>query len=89
MNHHSQPLVSSRGLIILGAIFIMGITIYGILDNPGELIRNDLQFGPIIAASRIIIPLFITLGFIHLLAHVTKCKTCGKIRFWRRDSSQS
>ncbi|GAB0057221.1 hypothetical protein SIID45300_01544 [Candidatus Magnetaquicoccaceae bacterium FCR-1] len=87
MNQNAQPLVSSRGLIILGAMLIMGFTVHGILDNPGELIRNDLQFGPVIAASRIIVPLFITLGIIHLLANVTKCKTCGKIRFWRNRSS--
>ncbi|MBF0165530.1 MAG: hypothetical protein HQL97_15255 [Magnetococcales bacterium] len=87
MNQNAQPLVSSRGLIILGAMLIMGFTIHGILDNPGELIRNDPQFGPVVAASRIIVPLFISLGFIHLLANITKCKACGKIRFWRKRST--
>ncbi|MBF0340531.1 MAG: hypothetical protein HQL95_06140 [Magnetococcales bacterium] len=84
MEHKTRPLVGSRGLIVLGALCIMGITLHGILDNPGELIRNDLQFGPIIAASRIIIPLFITLGCIHLLASITKCQACGKILFWKK-----
>ncbi|MBF0626634.1 MAG: hypothetical protein HQL91_00285 [Magnetococcales bacterium] len=89
MAHKTKPLVGTRSLITLGAMVIMGFTLHGILDNPGELIRNDLLLGPIIAASRIIIPLFLTLGVIHLLANVTKCEACGKILFWKKRLSRS
>ncbi|MBF0213876.1 MAG: hypothetical protein HQM00_10005 [Magnetococcales bacterium] len=84
MEHKAKPLVGTRGLISLGALSIMGFTLHGIMNNPGELIRNDLLFGPIIAVVRIIVPLFLTLGVIHVLANVTKCEACGKILFWKK-----
>ncbi|MBF0190825.1 MAG: hypothetical protein HQL99_06690 [Magnetococcales bacterium] len=89
MEHKTKPLIGNRGLIVLGALCIMGFTLHGILDNPGDLIRHDLLYGPIIAASRIIIPLFLTLGVIHVLANVSRCKVCGKILFWKKDASRT
>ncbi|MBF0272338.1 MAG: hypothetical protein HQL98_09780 [Magnetococcales bacterium] len=89
MEHQSKPLIGNRGLIVLGALCIMGFTLHGILDNPGDLIRNDLLYGPIIAASRIIIPLFLTLGVIHFLANVSQCKACGKILFWKKRTTRN
>ncbi len=89
MEHKTTPLVGSIILILIGGICIMGVTIYGINNNPGELIRNDLLFGPIIAAGRILVPLFLTLGVIYALANIKKCKACGKILFWRKPQNHS
>ncbi|MBF0125647.1 MAG: hypothetical protein HQM02_00395 [Magnetococcales bacterium] len=89
MEHKTTPLVGSFMLIFLGAIGVMGVTLFGILNNPGELIRNDLLFGPIIAAGRIVIPMFITLGVIHSLANIKKCRACGKILFWKKRARDS
>ncbi|MBF0438509.1 MAG: hypothetical protein HQL93_05235 [Magnetococcales bacterium] len=89
MEHKTKPLFGHITLIAIGAIFIMGLTIYGIHNDPGELIRNDLLLGPIIATGRIVIPLFFTLGVIYLLANITKCRACGRILFWKKKSEKS
>lgn len=89
MEHKTTPLVGSIILICLGGLCIMGLTIYGIHNNPGELIRNDLLLGPIIATGKIVIPLFITLGVIYFLANIKKCRACGKILFWTKRVKKS
>ncbi|MBF0293800.1 MAG: hypothetical protein HQL96_01310 [Magnetococcales bacterium] len=86
MEHKTTPLVGSFPLIVLGGFCIMGVTLNGIFDNPGELIRHDLVFGPIIATCRIVIPLFLTLGVVYWLATIKKCHTCGKILFWKKSN---
>lgn len=81
-----QPLFRNNMLIALGSIAIALLTVYGLLNNPGEVIREDVRLGPVIAASRIVIPLFLTIGLLVLLAKVKKCKVCGKIFIWRRPT---
>ncbi|MEO5377946.1 MAG: hypothetical protein H7832_09230 [Magnetococcus sp. DMHC-6] len=83
MGHEPTPLFRNLILIIGGGILIMGIIFAGILDN-GEIIRADARMGPIIAATRILVPLFFTIGVMYYLASIKKCKACGKIFFWRR-----
>lgn len=86
MEHKTTPLVGSLSLIAWGAVCVMGVTLHGVLNNPGELIRNDLLFGPIIATCRIVIPLFLTLGVLYILANIKKCQACGKILFWKKSA---
>ncbi len=82
MDHHIKPLVRNYILVIIGAFFVAAVTLFGILNNPGEMIREDVLMGPIIATSRIIIPLFFVMGVLYFLASIKKCKSCGKILFW-------
>ncbi|MEO5333817.1 MAG: hypothetical protein H7839_17530 [Magnetococcus sp. YQC-5] len=89
MEHKTKPLLGSLILIFFGAIGVTCVTIYGIHNNPGELIRNDVLLGPIIATGRIVIPLFFTLGLIYFLATIKKCQACGKILFWKKSIKHS
>lgn len=84
MEHKTKPLLGSLILIFFGSLGVTCVTIYGINNNPGELIRNDVLLGPIIATGRIVIPLFFTLGLIYFLATIKKCQACGKIMFWKK-----
>ena len=84
MDHQIKPLVRNRVLVIVGALVTIGITLFGILDNPGEMIKKDVLMGPIVAAGRIVIPLVIFIGGLCLFASIKKCKSCGKILFWRK-----
>ena len=86
MEHHIRPLVRSHVLIIVGAFVVVGITLLGIMSNPGELIRRDVLMGPIIATGRVVVPLFLVIGAVYLLASIKKCRACGKILFWRKSS---
>jgi hypothetical protein len=70
-------------LIIASGMIIAGITAFGMSDVD-DLIRENNRLGPIIAASRIIVPLFGVMGVAYLLSNVKICKSCGKIFFWRR-----
>lgn len=81
-----QPLFRTNVLIVLGSILIALLTAYGLLNNPGDIIREDVRLGPVIAASRIVIPLFVTIGMLVLLAKVKKCTVCGKIFIWRKPT---
>ena len=85
MDQETNPLVGSRWLLALGSIIIGGVTLYGVFDSPGELIRQDVRLGPVIAATKIIVPIFLTLGILYFLASVKVCKRCGKIIFWRKE----
>lgn len=84
--HDRKPLVRSHVLIVLGGLLTISVTLFGLFNNPGELIRQDVRLGPVIAASRVFIPLFAVMGVIFLLAGIKKCKACGKIFFWRKNS---
>ncbi|MBF0284503.1 MAG: hypothetical protein HQL51_08600 [Magnetococcales bacterium] len=84
--HESRPLFQTTGLIIAGSAAIAGFTAFGVLNDPGEIIRQDLRFGPMIAAGKILLPLFLTIFTITFLARVRKCKSCGKLMFWRRTN---
>lgn len=86
MEHEVKPLIRNYVLIIVGAFVIAGITLFGILNNPGEVIKEDVLMGPIIATSRIVVPLFFAIGLIILFARLRKCKSCGKILFWRKNT---
>ena len=74
-------------LIIASGVIIALITAFGMTDVD-DLIRENSKLGPIIAASRIIVPLFGVMGVAYLLSNVTICKVCGKIFFWRRDKAK-
>lgn len=79
------PLIHENVLIILGGITIMGFTIYGIMNDPGLLIKQDLLMGPVIATARIVVPLFLTIFVLSLIARFRKCPDCGKI-FFRKNA---
>ena len=83
MDHQIKPLVQSHVLVVVGVFVVMGVTLFGILNNPGEIIRKDVLMGPIIATGRVVIPLFFVVGMLYLFAGIKKCKSCGKILFWR------
>lgn len=85
MEHSTKPLVRNHVLIVVGALVVATVTLHGLLTAPGELIRNDVHLGPIIAASRIFVPLFLVIGGLYLLGNVKKCHACGKIFFWRQS----
>ncbi|MBF0109062.1 MAG: hypothetical protein HQL76_07805 [Magnetococcales bacterium] len=63
---------------------IMGVTLLGLSSNYADLIREDVRMGPMIAAVRILFPMFAVIGLIYYLATVKKCAHCGKIMFWKR-----
>lgn len=86
MNRHrsnEEPLFKNTALIILGGMLIALFTLIGVLGNPGEIIRQDVRMGPAIAAAKVLVPLFITLGGIVFLASLKKCKSCGKVLMFR------
>ena len=87
MAHDTKPLLRDYVLIIVGCLFIVGVMVFGLLSDPGEIIRKDVRFGPAVAAIRIIIPIFVVIGALFLLANIKKCKNCGKILFWRKPHS--
>ncbi|MBF0609747.1 MAG: hypothetical protein HQL55_01320, partial [Magnetococcales bacterium] len=74
-----QPLFKEHILIVLGGLMVMGFTLYGVLNNPDELIRQDVRLGPVIAAGRIVVPLFLTVGVMYMISQIKQCKHCGKI----------
>ncbi len=84
MDHNTKPLIRSHILVTIGVLFVVCITLFGILNNPGEIIRQDVLMGPIIAAGRIVVPLLFSIGLLFLFANIKKCKHCGKILFWKR-----
>ncbi|MBF0147464.1 MAG: hypothetical protein HQL84_14950 [Magnetococcales bacterium] len=84
MNHQTKPLVKSRVLIFIGGLLIIGVTLLGLSSNHADIIREDVRMGPMIAALRIILPMFVCIGLIYFLANVKKCTHCGKIMFWKR-----
>ncbi|MBF0584751.1 MAG: hypothetical protein HQL80_11040 [Magnetococcales bacterium] len=84
MDHHSKPLIRSHVLVVIGVLFVIGITLFGIMNNPGEIIKQDVLMGPIIATSRIVIPLIFVIGLLCLFANIKKCDACGKILFWKK-----
>ncbi|MBF0160739.1 MAG: hypothetical protein HQL88_00490 [Magnetococcales bacterium] len=55
------------------------------MSNPGEIIRQDVLMGPIVAAGRIVLPLLFVIGLLFLFASIKKCEACGKILFWRKS----
>ncbi|MBF0124918.1 MAG: hypothetical protein HQL60_06255 [Magnetococcales bacterium] len=83
MEHRTRPFIRNTHLVIGGALIVMAITLYGVLDDPGEVIRNDVRFGPFIAAGRVLVPLFVAMGVVYFLSGVRRCQACGKIFFWR------
>jgi hypothetical protein len=83
VGHVKKPLFRNLALIFASGMVIAGITAFGMSDVD-ELIRNDNRLGPIIAASRIIVPLFGVIGVAYMLSNVRKCEACGKVFFWRR-----
>lgn len=83
MAHTTKPMFRNLVLIIASGMIIAGITAFGMSDVD-DLIRENNRLGPIIAASRIIVPLFGVMGVAYLLSNVKICKSCGKIFFWRR-----
>ncbi|MEO5353838.1 MAG: hypothetical protein H7835_11605 [Magnetococcus sp. XQGC-1] len=85
MDHQTKPLIRSHVLVTIAVLFVAGITLFGITNNPGEIIRQDVLMGPIIATSRIVIPLILVVGVLYLFANIKKCESCGKILFWRRS----
>ncbi|HAT50618.1 MAG: hypothetical protein HQL07_13525 [Nitrospirae bacterium] len=87
-NHQTKPLVKSTVLILVGGVIIMSIILLGLSSNHADIIREDVRTGPMIAALRIIFPLFATLGLVYYLATVKKCAHCGKIMFWKRRKIQ-
>ena len=86
MEHDTRPLLRNYVLVVLGALFVTAVTLYGLMNAPGDLIREDVRFGPIIAASRIFVPLFFVIGGVYFLGNIKKCGACGKIFFWRKTS---
>lgn len=85
MEHEAQPAFRKRHLIWLGGLMVIGFTLAGMfIGDVDGLIRNDVTLGPIIAATKIVIPIFLAVAFIYWLASVKKCKACGKILFWKQ-----
>nr|CRH08240.1 conserved exported protein of unknown function [Candidatus Magnetococcus massalia] len=87
MSKHSKTWIDRTILIIIGGVLIMSFTLYGIL-TVGDIIEKDAQFGPILAAATILLPIFIVLGIVYYLAHIKKCEACGKIIWWKREGSE-
>ncbi|WP_130471822.1 hypothetical protein [Candidatus Magnetaquicoccus inordinatus] len=85
MDHHAKPLIRSQVLVVMGALFVSLITLFGVLNNPGELIKQDVTMGPIVAAGRIVVPLIIVVGVLYFFANLRKCESCGKILFWKKN----
>ncbi|MBF0454381.1 MAG: hypothetical protein HQL72_06125 [Magnetococcales bacterium] len=83
MGHVKKPLIRNLVLIVSCGLIIAGITILGMSDVD-DLIRENSRMGPIIAASRIIVPLFGVMGVFYLLSNIRKCEACGKVFFWRK-----
>ncbi|MBF0624829.1 MAG: hypothetical protein HQL82_08480 [Magnetococcales bacterium] len=81
---NAKPVFRTTFLILLGSTLISAFTILGMFSNPGDLIREDVRLGPVIAASKILIPLFGTIGMIYFLSSIKKCEVCGKLIFWNR-----
>ncbi|MBF0153004.1 MAG: hypothetical protein HQL64_04610 [Magnetococcales bacterium] len=85
MGHGEKPLIKNPVILIfVGAVTIMLFTLFGVSNNPGEVIRQDVRLGPVIAASRVLIPLFATVGLVYFLSTVKKCDVCGRILFWKQ-----
>lgn len=83
MSHQIKPLVRNYVLVVFGALVVVGVTLFGILNNPGEIIRQDVLMGPIIATGRIVVPLILVIGMLFLFSNIKKCKSCGKVLFWK------
>ncbi|MBF0426096.1 MAG: hypothetical protein HQL66_09810 [Magnetococcales bacterium] len=85
MEHGAKPLIKNpMVLIFVGAASIMLFTLLGVSNNVAEVIREDVRLGPVIAATRVLIPLFATVGLIYFLSTVKKCEACGRILFWKQ-----
>ncbi|MEO5341012.1 MAG: hypothetical protein H7837_10955 [Magnetococcus sp. MYC-9] len=84
MDHQTKPLVRSHVLITIGVLFVVAITLFGIMNNPGEIIKQDVLMGPVVAAGRIVLPLLFVIGLLCLFANIKKCESCGKVLFWRK-----
>ncbi|MBF0136569.1 MAG: hypothetical protein H7833_13410 [Magnetococcus sp. DMHC-1] len=83
--HEEKPLIKNpMVLIFVGGVIVMLFTLFGVVINPGEIIREDVRLGPVIAASRILIPIFATVGVVYFLSTVKKCEACGRILFWKQ-----
>ncbi|MBF0309769.1 MAG: hypothetical protein HQL56_09595 [Magnetococcales bacterium] len=85
MSHEPRPLFRSMVLVVFGGFMITAFTLIGVVDGADELIRQDVRLGPVLAAVRVLVPLFLTMAFIYFLASIRKCQACGKILFWRRS----
>ncbi|MBF0446019.1 MAG: hypothetical protein HQL68_10560 [Magnetococcales bacterium] len=83
MAHIKKPMFRNVVLIVASGLIIAGITAFGMSDVD-ELIRDDSRLGPVIAASRIIVPLFGVMGVAYLLSNIKICESCGKVFFWRQ-----
>ncbi len=81
----SQPLFRHFTLVVIGAIIMTALTMYGVFDDPAKLIREDVRVGPMIAASKIFIPILVAFGVLYYLASIKKCKHCGKIFFLKKS----
>lgn len=88
MSHVKKPLFRNVVLIITSGLIIAGITVFGMSDVD-DLIREDNRLGPVIAASRIIVPLFGVIGVAYLLGSIKKCEACGKVFFWRNNKNRA
>lgn len=83
----TTPWIKDWVLILAGGLAVMGFTLYGIVSDPDVLIQADVRMGPMIAATKILIPLFLTLLAVVMLAKVKKCEKCGKIvSLWRKKT---
>ncbi|MBF0422720.1 MAG: hypothetical protein HQL73_06990 [Magnetococcales bacterium] len=87
MNHQTRPLLKSPVLVVVGGLLIVGVTLLGLSSNHADLIREDVRIGPVIAAIRILLPMFAVIGVVHYIANIKKCAHCGKILFWKRQKS--
>ncbi|MBF0143387.1 MAG: hypothetical protein HQL57_06585 [Magnetococcales bacterium] len=84
MDHDkARPVFKNTVLIILGALSVMIVTLYGIINNK-DLILADARLGPVIAAAWVVLPLFLTIAGLFVLANIKKCRVCGKVFFWKR-----
>ncbi|MGN7613151.1 hypothetical protein ACQZV8_13830 [Magnetococcales bacterium HHB-1] len=83
--YHLQPLFRNRTLILSGGLLIMLVTTVGLLSDSSQILQQDALYGPLIAASKIFLPLFFTLGLVYFLSGVKKCAICGKIFLWRKN----
>ena len=85
MSRNMTPLIkSTNNLILAGGAVVAISTLLGMMSNPHEVIESDVRYGPMIAAAKVLIPLFLTIGAVYMLSRAKKCKKCGKIFFWRR-----
>ena len=68
MEHEAQPAFRKRHLIWLGGVLVIGSMLAGLfIADVDGLIRNDVTLGPVIAATKIVIPIFMAVGFIYWL----------------------